>query len=146
MPRFIPRPRRAAAAFALILGAALAGCGDDPMQPVAEETAEVSLAVGAQASGPTVSSGLHHTCAVTTDGRALCWGSNEFGQSTAPAGEFIDVSAGYRQSCGVTADGSLTCWGQDFRGMPQPTGEFVQVSTGVDHACALTTDGDIKCW
>ena len=147
MPRFTSHPRRIAALLVLVLGAALAGCGDDPLQPL-EGPADVALAVGAGAaeSYPIVSSGLHHSCAITADGKAICWGSNEFGQSAAPAGEFIDISAGWRQSCGVTADGSLACWGQDFRGMPQPTGEFVQVSAGVDHACALTTDGDIECW
>jgi alpha-tubulin suppressor-like RCC1 family protein len=48
------------------------GTDVDRSTPVAVQTTGVSLAA--------VSAGLHHTCAITTDGRPACWGFNQFGQ------------------------------------------------------------------
>lgn len=146
MPRFIPRPRHIAAALTLSLGAMLAACGEDPMQPVAEAPAGASLTVGAPASLPTVSSGLHNTCAVMTDGSAVCWGSNALGQSTPPAGEYLQVSASMQHACGLLVDGTVACWGANDRTGPTPTGTFTQVSAGSQHNCAVTTEGDVTCW
>ena len=59
-----------------------------------------------------VDAGLNHNCGVTTDGEVTCWGSDEYGQSTPPAGiALVKISAGYDHSCGITAEGSAHCWG-----------------------------------
>ena len=147
MPRFIPSSRRTTAVLALVLGAALAGCGDDPLQPAFDEPATVSLAVGTAASLPMVSAGYHHSCAVTADNNVTCWGSNASGQVAPPAGQYAQVSAGFLHSCGVTVDGAVLCWGTSDRGAATPpAGTFTQVSAGVEHSCAVTTEGDVTCW
>ena len=41
-----------------------------------------------------ISAGGGHTCAVKTDSSIVCWGRNDHGQATPPAGDFQQVSAG----------------------------------------------------
>jgi alpha-tubulin suppressor-like RCC1 family protein len=72
-----------------------------------------------------ISSGFGHTCALTTSGRAECWGSN--GSGTLGDGTRTDrltpvtvtglssgvaqISAGIGQTCAVTTSGRAECWG-----------------------------------
>ena len=48
------------------------------------------------------------------DGTIECWGRNEHGESSPPAGEFAAVAAGDRRTCGLRIDGTVTCWGVDW--------------------------------
>ena len=48
-----------------------------------------------------------------TDATVECWGHDEYGQATPPAGTFSQVSAGEHHTCGVRTDGSVVCWGND---------------------------------
>ena len=82
-----------------------------------------------------VSAGDAHTCALTSDGGVLSWGSDSWGQlghldytvSTAlgfavsmpyPVAmpTAVDVSAGWTHSCAVLANGSIMCWGGNWSG------------------------------
>lgn len=77
-----------------------------------------------------ISSGSLHTCAVTPDGLAYCWGNNSIGQIGASnvfgltsmpvrvSGglSFASVSAGDEHSCGVTTMGAGYCWGFNLDG------------------------------
>lgn len=67
-----------------------------------------------------------HTCAVTADGDAFCWGNGSNGeigngrqdqQQLVPAKvsgglEFRSVSVDIHHSCGVTLEGHAYCWGR----------------------------------
>lgn len=83
----------------------------------------------AQAGTTQVAPGLHHTCAVTTEGQLLCWGGDEDGQlgdgtaggafSPAPqpvtgVTEPVDaVATNNRTNCYLANSGNLYCWGQN---------------------------------
>ncbi|MEY3360834.1 MAG: hypothetical protein RL531_553 [Actinomycetota bacterium] len=75
-----------------------------------------------------VSAGTSHSCAVTVEGRAYCWGANSAGQlgtgNTTPSavpvrvGSATDwdmIAAGVLTTCGLRGD-SLLCWGSSANG------------------------------
>ncbi|MGH7470501.1 MAG: Ig-like domain-containing protein [Longimicrobiales bacterium] len=76
-----------------------------------------------------VRSGLGHRCAITTDGRAYCWGSNVYGQlgdgTIADRSTPVEVAGGLRfdsiaigalHTCGVTSNHVAFCWGDGRMG------------------------------
>ena len=56
----------------------------------------------------TLSAGRHHSCVLNRSKAVVCWGDNEYGQSDAPEGDFVDVSAASSHSCGLRTDGTVT--------------------------------------
>jgi len=134
------------------------------------DTAAVTVTVLTLAS---VTAGDLHSCAVTTNGAAYCWGHNEYGQlgdgslvsraiPTAVAGglTFATVATWEFHSCGVTTAGAAYCWGDNVNGklgdgtttsstVPVAvTGglTFSAVATGWTHTCGLTVSGAAYCW
>ena len=108
---------------------------------------------GDAASFATISAGGYHSCGLRGDGTVECWGSNDYGQSTPPDGQFVSVSAGDEHSCGVREDGTVECWGSneslysDWSGQSTPPdGQFVSVSAGRYHSCGVREDGTVECW
>jgi cysteine-rich repeat protein len=94
------------------------------------EAAPVSV-VGLDGMVEGVSAGRGHTCAVTTAGAALCWGSNSYqqlGSATATGVEpqpvpvdglssgVVRVAAARRHTCARLASGAVQCWGSDDTG------------------------------
>ncbi|MGE0601622.1 MAG: RCC1 domain-containing protein [Dehalococcoidia bacterium] len=53
-----------------------------------------------------------HACALRTDRQVVCWGNNEFGQTTAPPGEFKEVRTGKIFTAAITTDGEIVWWGR----------------------------------
>lgn len=124
--------------------------------------------VAAAAAGPTfrqVSAGTAHTCAVTTDDRAYCWGyngSSEIGDGTSElrtrpvpvAGglRFKLVTAGNSITCGITTGDLAYCWGGGPSGGPTPTPvpgglHWRAIDAGLDFACGLTEPDSLAyCW
>ena len=67
-----------------------------------------------------------------------CWGWNEDGQASPPAGKFIAISAGTSHTCGVRDTGEVACWSRNDSG---PEGTFTSVSAGDSHYCGLRDTG-----
>jgi alpha-tubulin suppressor-like RCC1 family protein len=81
-----------------------------------------------------ISSGGFHTCALTIDGTAYCWGMNKFGQLgsnnqknsgipvavSAPKSEntirFSSITSGDSHTCGISKIGQVYCWGDNSYG------------------------------
>ena len=83
-----------------------------------------------------------------TDGTVECWGYNDSGRATPPAGvTFTQVSAGNLHTCGMRTDGTADCWGNDGDGqLTPPFGvTFTQLSAGNFHTCGVTTGGAMEC-
>lgn len=122
-----------------------------------------------------VSAGESHSCAVTTSGGVMCWGSNQYGQlgdgslqsSALPVdvqgitGTVVEVSAGGDHSCARTMSGGVWCWGANYSGQlgqggTQPvltamvagglSSGVAQISAGWTHTCAVTSSGEALCW
>ena len=116
-----------------------------------------------------------HTCGVTIDGAAYCWGMNASGSlgngstasSSTPAAvvgglAFTAVSAGLYHTCALTPGGAAYCWGDnevgalgngtrdgDWHETPGPVSgglNLVAVSAGGSHTCGLTSNGAAYCW
>jgi alpha-tubulin suppressor-like RCC1 family protein len=89
--------------------------------------------VGGLAFG-SVSAGQSHTCGVTTDHLAYCWGENFFGQ----LGTGDDSGP---DTCLYLGD---TCSGRPVRVVGGLA--FSEVSAGVSHTCGVATTGNVYCW
>ncbi len=89
----------------------------------------VSVSVGTSTPFITDLPATSHTCAITTDLAAVCWGANDYGQlgngntqqSQSPVAvsgglKFRSVTAGRIHTCGVTTEGAGYCWGYNVSG------------------------------
>ena len=121
-----------------------------------------------------LSAGGDHTCALTDDERAFCWGRNSNGELGAGVGdpfsatpvavagslEFANISAAWQHTCAVTVLGVAYCWGTDSLGQlgdgtlmgsatPVAVKSYVTLLTlaaGLNHTCAVSTFGALECW
>ena len=121
-----------------------------------------------------VTTGYYHTCGVTTDDRAFCWGLNRYGQigdsSTAfrrlmpsRVGRTLawrQIDAGAYHTCAVTTDHLAFCWGNGRQGQvgngkaylsfwPKAVAgglSFERVTAAYSHTCGETTLNRAYCW
>jgi alpha-tubulin suppressor-like RCC1 family protein len=159
-----------------LVGAVL-GCREDAELPTgpAEPTSSPSIALAAAAlSFYQVDGGNTHTCGITTDNRAYCWGDNWAGQlgDGTTAGHltprpvlgglrFRQIRAGWGHTCAITTENTAYCWGANDWGqlgdgtgiqrrVPTPVAgniQFLQIDTGTEHTCAVGyTDRLPYCW
>jgi Regulator of Chromosome Condensation (RCC1) repeat protein len=130
--------------------------------------------IGLERGVKAISAGGSHTCAVTSTGRAKCWGRNLTGQlgngSTKSSRTPVDVvglasgikaiATGDFHSCALTSRGGMKCWGANNEGQlgngsrterhtpVDVIGLQSGVSTiaaGVQRSCAVTSAGAAMC-
>lgn len=163
-----------------LAGALLVGVscrGNDvagPTQPGAPVDASPELVIGAAQAllfrQISPSTDGNHTCGVTLNDRAYCWGIGYLGDGpssqklrpVAVAGglRFRQVSSGYSYTCGVTQTNRAYCWGNNGSGQlgdgtntdrptPVPVAgglRFLHVAAGGFHTCGLSTNNLPYCW
>ncbi len=118
----------------------LEGLGQGTVEPrsPAPSSSYISLIVGEL-----------HTCGLRTDGSVVCWGSDQYGQSSPPSDDkFTSIVAGAYHTCGIRADGSAICWGSDQYGQSSPPSgdKFTSIVAGEHHTCGIRVDGSAICW
>jgi alpha-tubulin suppressor-like RCC1 family protein len=117
---------------------------------------------GVQLVPQTITLGAYHSCGLTPEGKAYCWGWSQFGlgdgttkSSATPVAvvgghTFTQITAGsYHRTCALTAGGDAYCWGHGFGLTPVKIGGgivFRQIDVGSVHACGLTGEGRAYCW
>jgi alpha-tubulin suppressor-like RCC1 family protein len=112
----------------------------------------------------TTSAGYHHSCGIA-DGRAICWGDDEYLQTQIPrtaatatstasqTRAWSSISAGQFHTCGIDALGTAVCWGDDSYGQSHVPdvnrtyeGPWRNVSASHYHSCGVTSIGKMHCW
>ena len=96
-----------------------------------------------------IGAGNWHSCAIAVDGKAVCWGDDNEGQSSPPSGERLNsISLTHNESCGITPDNRAVCWGDDDFGQLRdlPPGRFIAVAAASVHNCAITVGNEAVCW
>jgi PKD repeat protein len=110
-----------------------------------------SLVTGPESFGRpvrAVSVNYTSTCVVAADDNTLhCWGSNDQGGVTPPAGQFQSVSMAAWGGCALGFDSTVSCWGYGAGAwFTPPTGQFSQASSGSYNGCVLSTANNATCF
>jgi alpha-tubulin suppressor-like RCC1 family protein len=162
------RTRRLASLLAPALVAAALGCREDAESPMGPEStiAPATVSTAQALSFRQVSAGFAHSCGVTTDDRAFCWGDGGLGQlGNGTTGQhwrpvavlgglkFLQVRAGWGHSCGLTTDYRVYCWGGNYSGQlgdGTTTNRLTPVAVAggrrFPQVCAVTLFGRAFCW
>lgn len=118
--------------------------------------------------------GPGHTCGITIEGDAYCWGDNTYGQLgagvfgglteepvlVARGNAFASVVPGTEHTCALTPGGVAFCWGRNVEGQLGDGTQtdraapalvdgpltFVSIALGRDYTCAVATGGAAYCW
>jgi len=121
-----------------------------------------------------VTAGLFHTCGLTPDGQAYCWGYALNGQlgnagiapsatPVAVSGEnrFSDIQLGSFHTCALATSKNIYCWGVNddnqlglgagattfyFEPQQVPDDQFIALAVGSNHGCAISEQGPTYCW
>lgn len=123
-----------------------------------------------------VSAGDGHSCVVTGNGEAHCWGANDHGQlGTGSAGGVFNtpqrvqlaspataLAGGRSHTCALVVGGEVRCWGANGSGQLgddtgvdtatpvnprlEPGLKVLAIAAGGDSTCAVTDDRFLHCW
>ena len=106
---------------------------------------------------PKLALGERHSCAVTDDGQALCWGKGVYGQignsesinkstpvyvvdgdsSTTPIEGIVQIAAGNEHACALNIEGKVFCWGRQYDGR---LGNGVTSGAVINYPATVKTD------
>ena len=160
--------------LAVLFATAALGCGE-PLEPpaVSQPASQPEAFATTGLAFRQVSAGFSHTCGVTVEGVAYCWGSNDGALGTGTrinrtipvrvrgGHTFRQISAGAFYTCAVTTADVAYCWGLNAFGrlgigrefsdqltpVPVVGGlAFREVVAAGDHTCGLTTARVAYCW
>ncbi|MBA2660778.1 MAG: hypothetical protein H0U74_00660 [Bradymonadaceae bacterium] len=93
-----------------------------------------------------ISSNGHHSCAVKTNGEALCWGLDGDGESRVVNGQYRAIETGWKYTCGLRTDDTVVCWGRnDYSQAPPRNLAYTHFVTGDWHTCGIEHTGSIVC-
>src|SRR5690606_6474073 len=100
-----------------------------------------------------IAGGNNHTCALTTEGEAYCWGSTDntklgaldemgspvTGNSLEPVKvatdqRFVDIDLGQHYTCALSVEGKAWCWGSNTGG---------KVGTGTTSSGNFSTPSEV---
>ena len=121
-----------------------------------------------------INAGGYHTCALTENGAAWCWGVDALGAGPSPLEsakpvqvdgglKFVEIVSARFTSCGREQSGAVFCWG------PNPSGDvgnvpvgstsrfdvptrisgsflFQSLAPGGSTYCGITDQGETACW
>ena len=141
-------------------GEAAAGqLGDDRPTYRAQTT---PVQVVAPVAFVSIAAGTHHTCGLTANGAAYCWGM-DYGAVPKLVSDniaFAALAPGFFHTCGLARDGVAWCWGDNEYGQlgtgttyptrsparVASTERFASLGSGIYATCALSTAGEAWCW
>lgn len=137
----------------LAVAAVLSGCGARSALEEPEHGA---------ASPPVVdiSTAVHATCGLRSDGTVVCWGGPFGKPAVVPFPRAAQISVGASRACVRTDDGHVAClslvpplgeWQFGPEGPGEPAvlpgiADATQISVGASHACVLRAGGIPACW
>lgn len=147
------------------------------MGVAAEIQDQGSFEPGLKFQAKSLAADSQHTCALTLDGQAYCWGRGNWGKlghgetaTELPAPQkvlqeqlrFVSISAGVHHTCALTDEGDAYCWGNagygrlgegsmDEVAVTSPVlvlggHKFIEIVSGRRFNCGLTVDQDAYCW
>lgn len=139
--------------------------GSNHQGEIGDGTKSIGLTVPTRVSGAVkfvkLSAGVGHTCGLTQDGLAYCWGNLSGKSDVLPTRvqnvpKLRDISSRDLMVCGISDSGDAWCWGRGdglivTTHYPNPTKVssgivFRSISSGKNHSCALTAAGAAYCW
>jgi hypothetical protein len=98
-----------------------------------------------------VAAGGAHGLALTSKGKVIAWGDNNFKQAQVPALKKVvkSVVGGANHTVVLYTDGTVAAWGSNANKQSSPPTTLkgiVQIAAGLDHNLALKSDGTVASW